>query len=125
VTILAILNIIGALVLFALVIVLVGLGRPIFGLAGYATYVAIVGIINLLLAYGLWNGKGWAWSVLRFFLLLGILLGVLSLVLVLILSASSVTFTSFNYIEVVISIAVDLLIFYYITRPHVKAFFGK
>ena len=129
VTVLAILHIIGALISFAVGIVAVWLGHqisfePIFDssfLATYATFVVIIGIIFLLLAYGLWNGKGWAWSLLRFFLLLGLLVGVISLALVLPFFAASF----FDYTEVVISIAVNLLILYYITRPHVKGFFGK
>lgn len=130
VTVLAILHIIGALVSFAVGIVAVWLGHqisfePIFDsrfLATYATFVVIIGIIFLLLAYGLWNGKSWGWSLLRFFLLLGLLVGVISLALVLPFSAGA---SFFDYAEAVISIAVNLLILYYITRPHVKAFFGK
>lgn len=130
VTVLAILHVIGALVSFAVGIAVVWLGHQIsfesiFGsifLAAYATYAVIPGIMFLLLAYGLWNGKDWAWSLLRFFLLLGLLVGGISLALVLPFFAG-VSF--FDYAEVVIEIPINLIILYYITRPHVKAFFGK
>jgi hypothetical protein len=67
----------------------------------------ILGLVSFLLAYGLWTGKGWAWTLTFIFSIIGILLGLISLP------------------SGIISILINVLILYYLTRPHVKAFFGK
>jgi hypothetical protein len=70
-------------------------------------FLLILGLISFLLAYGLWTGKGWAWTLTFIFSIIGMLLGLVSL--------------PFG----IIIILIDVLILYYLTRPHVKAFFGK
>jgi len=72
-----------------------------------AIILLILGLISFLLAYGLWTGKGWAWTLTFIFSIIGILLGLVSLP------------------SGIISILINVLILYYLTRPHVKAFFGK
>jgi len=67
----------------------------------------VAGVIALGLGYGLWTGKGWAWTLALIFSILGILGGIISLP------------------EGVVSIIIDILIIYYLTRAHVKQFFGK
>ena len=66
----------------------------------------VMGIITFFIAYGLWTGKGWA----RMFGLviagIGIILGILSLP------------------SGIISIIIDGIIIYYLTRPHVVQFFS-
>lgn len=118
VTILAILEIISAVVCFgyaALISVLwVDAAGALLGPFGAAFAVlawviagilAVIGIISLVIAYGLWTGKGWAWLLALIFAIIGLIIGIFSL----------------N----IITIVIDAVILYYLTRPHVKAFFGK
>ncbi|MEM3637250.1 MAG: hypothetical protein QXX17_07110 [Conexivisphaerales archaeon] len=70
----------------------------------------VLGLLYLGLAYGFWTGKGWAWTVGVVLMILGIIIGIAGLLV----SLGSV-----------VSILIYLLILYYLTRPHVKAFFGK
>jgi hypothetical protein len=65
----------------------------------------IFGLASLLLAWGLWTGKGWA-------RMIALVIAILSIIASLI---------SFHLIGVVI----DGIIIYYLTRPNVKQFFTK
>ena len=84
-----------------------GIGGFLSGiLAAIAVVAAIIGILMLIDAYGLWAGKSWAWWLTIVLSFIGIILGLLSLP------------------GGIITIAIDILIIYYFTRPHVKEFFG-
>jgi len=72
-----------------------------------AAVAAIVGILYLIGAYGLWVGAGWAWWLTIILSIIGIIGGILSLP------------------AGIITIIIEILIIYYFTRPHVKAFFGR
>ena len=65
----------------------------------------IFGLVSLLLAWGLWTGKGWARMTALVFAILSII----------------VSLISFHLIGLVI----DVIIIYYLTRPNVKQFFTK
>lgn len=65
----------------------------------------IVGLLSILLAWGLWTGKGWARMVALVFAILAIILSLIS----------------FH----VIGLLIDVIIVYYLTRPNVKQFFTK
>jgi MFS family permease len=80
-----------------------GIGMIIAGVA------VIFGLIYLLLAWGLWTGKGWAWTVMMIFSILGLIGGIISLIT----------------LVGIVPLIINILILYYLTRPHVKAFFGK
>ncbi len=67
----------------------------------------IIGIVSFAVAYGYMNGRGWAWTLGLVIAVLGLIMGILSLP------------------NGVIGILIDALIIYYLTRPHVKRFFGK
>jgi len=122
VTILAILAAIEALVLFGLAalagLILSWAGALMPGMlkgmmAGIALAVSAVavlfGLIYLLLAWGLWSGKGWAWTITLVFTILSLIGSLITVVL-----------------RVgIVSLIINVLILYYLTRPHVKAFFGK
>lgn len=83
---------------------------PLF-LSGVAAIIGIImiviGIISFAVAYGYWNGSGWAWT-------LGLVVAVIGLIMGLISLPSGI-----------IGIIIDALIIYYLTRPHVKTYFGK
>lgn len=70
-----------------------------------------IGIASLVVAYGLWNAKGWAWSLTVILAIIGIALDVVFIV--------TGDFSS------IISIIISGVILYYVYRPHVKAYFGK
>jgi len=74
-----------------------------------AAVAAIFGIIYLLIGWGLWTGQGWAWIVMLIFAILGLIGGIIALIAVV----------------GIVPLIINILILYYLTRPHVKAFFGK
>lgn len=65
----------------------------------------IFGLASLLLAWGLWTGKGWA-------LMIALVIAILSII------ASLISFH-------LIGLVIDGIIIYYLTRPNVKQFFTK
>ena len=70
------------------------------------TMLIIVGLLSILLAWGLWTSKGWARMVALVFAILAIILGLIP---------------PFHIIGQVI----EVIIIYYLTRPNVKQFFTK
>ncbi len=79
----------------------VGMGGTIIALA----------VFSFIVAFGLWTGKSWAWT-------LTVVLSVISIAL----NAISLAGANFGG---VISIIISAVILYYLYRPHVKAYFGK
>lgn len=84
----------------------VGLG----GLASLLSYgvggvLIVIGVLSLIVAWGLWSGLRWAWYVSLALAVLSILIGIL------LLPGSLLWLT------------IEAVIVYYLTRPHVKAFF--
>ena len=71
----------------------------------------IVGLFWLAEGWGALNGKGWAWTV-------GIILLVLSII-------NSILQVAFGNFSSALGLVINLLVVYYLTRAHVKAFFGK
>lgn len=85
---------------FALRPVIFGLGLIVFAM------------VNFSLAYGLWNGKGWAW--------------IGSLVFALIRMSFSVISLFMNpRMGQLVSLVIDLIIVYYLMQPRVHAYFGE
>ncbi len=83
-----------------------------------ATILGILGVFSLLVGifwvavgFGALRGRGWAWTV-------GIIVLVLSII-------NSIIQVAFGNIASVAGLAIDLGIIYYLTRPKVRAFFGK
>jgi peptide/nickel transport system permease protein len=74
--------------------------------ASIAIFLAIVGALDFAVAYGLWVGKGWAWTTSIYLSMIGAVLGFLLLPLGVIILLSGV------------------LRIYYLTRSSVAAFFG-
>ncbi|MEM0444559.1 MAG: hypothetical protein QXO86_02865 [Nitrososphaerota archaeon] len=125
VTILAILEIIGsvlsllgAVALFALGAMVGGVLEDEFGMAGIFGLIAplmggvllIVALIGFVLAYGFWTGKGWAWILGIIFSIIGIILGLATII---------------GNPSGIITVIINAVILYYLTRPHVKEWFGR
>ena len=73
--------------------------------------VFIMGAIGIIIGWGLWNGKDWARIIMIIFLILGIISGLFPLI----------------YLDIsgLVGVAIDIIIIYYLTRPHVVAFFKQ
>ena len=115
ITILAILE-----ALVAIVFMIAGFGAlavgglmGVVGLGGFASLLSYgtggvliaIGVLSLVAAWGLWSGLRWAWYVSLALAVLSILIGIL------LLPGSLLWLT------------IEAVIVYYLTRPHVKAFF--
>jgi hypothetical protein len=119
VTIIAILNIIGGIIMLLGGITLVAAGTILPSLQPSAggTAIAIggviiaIGIVSFIVAYGLLKGMRWAWT-------LTVVLSIISIVL------NAISIATGN-IGGIISIIISGIILYYLYRPHVKAYFGK
>jgi hypothetical protein len=96
-----------------------------------------IGIVSLIVAYGLLKGMGWAWTVAIVLSIISIVLSVITTIatvqallwlgLGIILPPADITDPSpppppFGAI---ISIIISGIIIYYLYRPNVKAYFGK
>lgn len=103
VTIIAILTAIGGIIflLSGIVSLIIGIGFLLLAL----------GIAYLVMAYGLWNGRGWAWTITLVLTVIGIIVGIGSLVT--------------GNAGAVVGIIIQAIVIYYLYRPNVKAFFGK
>jgi lysylphosphatidylglycerol synthetase-like protein (DUF2156 family) len=91
-----------------LYVIFVGAGPgALFSVLSFGCF--IFGIVAFILAYGLWNGRGWAW-----------IWTLISSILGLIVSIIGIT------VGVgIIGIVVYAIIIYYLTRARVRSFFGK
>jgi len=123
VTILAVLEALGGLVwllagagmmMVGALMPLFGMGLPMFlgAIAGLMSLVFLIfGIIAFVLAYSLFTGKGWAWLWSLVFAVIGVILALFEIM-------SSLG-------SGILPIIIYLVIIYYLTRHHVKVFFGK
>lgn len=120
VTIIAILSAIGGVFGLLASLVLLGLGAAgaVGGLGGLAflagIFVLAYAVLSLVLAYGFWTLKPWAWP-------LGIgveVLGIVQAVLQFMNDSSGV-------VSLVLSLAIAAVILWYLFQPHVKAAFGR
>jgi predicted membrane protein DUF2127 len=108
VTIIALLAILGGILflvsgLLTLLIPLVGifLGSGLF----------ILGLAYFLMAYGLWKGKGWAWTLTLILSGIGIIVGIGSIVV--------------GNLGSIFHTIINAIIIYYLYRPTVKSFFNR
>lgn len=85
-----------------------------FGLLGGVFL--ILALVGFVLGYGYLKGIGWAWT-------LGIIFAVLSIISEIINPVIDRSVDTL--VGSIIGIIIPLIIIYYLTRPHVKAFFGK
>lgn len=69
-------------------------------------------VIDFILAYGLWKGKGWAWIATLIFAVLGVAFSVISLFMR-------------PRVGELVSLMLDLVILYYLMQPRIQAYFGR
>jgi uncharacterized membrane protein (DUF2068 family) len=108
VTIIALLAILGGIAF--LVSGLVSILIPVIGIF-IGSGLFILGLAYFLMAYGLWNGKSWAWTLTLILSGIGIIVGIGSIVV--------------GNIGSIFHIIINAIIIYYLYRPNVKAFFDK
>ncbi len=90
----------------------------------------VFGFIDLIMAWGLWTGKTWAWWLTVILTGLGLLmqlgnLGLMALGIVAALTTPRMLpGTLVGIVPIFIGIGINVLILWYFFRPHVKAFFG-
>jgi uncharacterized membrane protein (DUF2068 family) len=108
VTIIALLAILGGIAFLAsgLVTLLI----PLIGIF-IGSGLFILGLAYFLMAYGLWNGKSWAWTLTLILSGIGIIVGIGSIVV--------------GNLGSIFHIIINVIIIYYLYRPNVKAFFDK
>lgn len=87
------------------------LGAFFPALGGYTGFVGgvllLLGLAGLAVAWGLWTGQSWAWTLTLVLAAIGILTGLFSLP------------------GSILGILINFVIVYYLYRPHVKEYFGK
>lgn len=71
----------------------------------------ILGILYLAVAVGFLGGRGWAWT-----------LGLIGYIVGIVIDIVEIAFGSYTS---AVGLIIGIIIIYYLTRPHVKAFFGK
>lgn len=94
-------------------------------LGGNYTYQFYYGFVLVVLSWGVWKGKGWAWSLIIIEGIAGLLLLALS---PLVVSAYTATTSVPEYLTVsfyVIGFLLNVLFLLYATRRSTKAYFGK
>ncbi|HEV8386546.1 MAG TPA: hypothetical protein VGQ03_02880 [Nitrososphaera sp.] len=136
VTIIAILNIIGGIIMLFAGLGMVALGAlvpmlppstfqqpqnmlpgaalsaiPTSVLGGVGGVIIALGILSFVVAYGLLKGRPWAWTLTIALSIISIALNAISLVA--------------GNMGAIVSIAISGVILYYMYRPHVKEYFGK
>jgi glucan phosphoethanolaminetransferase (alkaline phosphatase superfamily) len=86
-----------------------------------------LGVANLVMAYGLWKGKGWAWTISIIVLFMGIAVDIISVSITSAAGVFSNTGSNLlgDIVSSIVSIGISAFIVYYLYRPHVKAYFGK
>ena len=92
-----------------LLLVFSGLVGGIFSAIGgtIAGFLVVSAIFTFMVAYGYWNGFGWAWWVGLILAIIGAIRAILTVPLG------------------VISLVINGLIIYYLTRPYVQEYFGR
>jgi hypothetical protein len=109
VIIIALLTILGGLAFLSSAFVVLVI-IPLFGIfLGGGLF--IIGIAYFVMAYGLWKGQGWAWTITLIVSGIGIILGIGSIIV--------------GNIGALFHTIISAVVIYYLYRPDVKAFFGK
>lgn len=78
---------------------------------GLGALILILGILYFAVGVGFFGGRGWAWR-------LGIIVSIISIV-------TDIIQIALGAYSNILGVIIGLLIIYYLTRAHVKAYFGK
>ena len=120
VTVLAILELIGGIItiLFGMAAIVSSTFLNPYGyavVAGLAVAsggaLVLFGALAVVVGYGMWSGKGWSWTLAVVLYGLGVVF--------------SLVYIAVGLWSNILALAIDLLILWYLWRPHVKAYFGK
>ena len=89
----------------------------------------------LVTGYGLRKAKGWAWTIAIIGIFIGFATGTYAIIFNLVPIISSISnqvgraeagvVKNMVIISIVVIFAIEIIILYYLFRPHVKAYFGK
>ncbi|HXS61075.1 MAG TPA: hypothetical protein VN703_09740 [Candidatus Sulfopaludibacter sp.] len=109
VTIIAILAVLGGIGSFLSGLTVLAI-IPILGII-FGGILIIIGLAYFAVAYGLWKGLRWAWILTLIVSVIGIIVGLGSIVVG---NAGSL-----------FHVIVNAIVIYYLYRPNVKAYFGK
>ena len=71
------------------------------------TYYVLVGVIALVMAWGLWVGRGWAWIITLIIFIIGIIMGLVTLP------------------TGIVGVVIDAIVLYLLMRPDTRRFCGK
>ena len=74
-----------------------------------------LGIASLIVAYGLFKGKSWSWTVAVVLSAIGLAINVISLI----------TSNMGGITGALVSIAINAIVLYYLSRRSVRQYFGK
>jgi uncharacterized membrane protein (DUF2068 family) len=74
-------------------------------LTGIGIVLLILAIVGFIMTWGLWSGKSWARTITMILAIISIITGIFSLP------------------GSLISILIDIVILYYLTRPHIKTYY--
>ncbi len=109
VTIIAILSVLGGIgsLLSGLTVLAI---IPILGII-FGGILVIIGLAYFAVAYGLWKGLSWAWVLTLIVSVIGIIVGLGSIVV--------------GNVGSLFHVIVNAIIIYYLYRPNVKAYFKK
>jgi hypothetical protein len=107
----------------------------VFGvlLAALGAVLLVIGTGYLVMSYGLLRGKGWAWIITIIISIIGIAINIISAITggvsnistINNMDGSSNNSLLAGIIGSAVGIAINVIIIYYLYRPHVKSFFGK
>lgn len=115
VTILAILTILSGIAMLLAGLGIAALGTVLIFLAPlgilFGGILIILGIVSFIVAGGLLQGRGWAWSGTLVISIISIIIGIASL--------------AAGNGGSIISVIISGVVIYYLYRPYVMAFFGK
>jgi ribosomal protein L40E len=76
-----------------------------------AGFLLVSALFNFIVAYGFWNGFGWAWWV-------GLVLAIVGVIrAILVMGLGTMTMA--------LSLIINNLMIYYLTRPHVRKYLGR
>ena len=71
------------------------------------TYYVVVGVIGLVLAWGLWIGKGWAWIIAVIVFIIGLVMDLVTLP------------------TGIVGVVIDAIVLYLLSRADTRRFCGK